>query len=83
MISVRETLRPANGSFTQPPTREPLTGLVAPGTYGQARFERSAILVAAVPKRGNLARADVIGMYEGLTSAEATPGSVSSGGTPA
>jgi hypothetical protein len=83
VISFTETLRPSNGSFVQPPTREPLTGLVPPGSYSRVKFERSAILLANVPKRGKLARAKVIGIYEGVVTATATPGTGQPQGTPA
>ena len=81
VVTIRETLKPASGSFVQPPTREPLTGLIAPGSYKEVHFDRTAILVAAVPKRGKLARADVIGIYEGLTHADAIPGAADQPGT--
>lgn len=71
VVTFQETLEPTNGTFVQPDTREPLTGHVAPGEYGQVRFDRTAILAAAVPKRGKLTRVDVIGIYEGIVRAEA------------
>jgi hypothetical protein len=71
VVTFQETLKPTSGTFVQPDTREPLTGHIAPGEYGQVRFDRTAILAAAVPKRGKLARVDVIGLYEGIVRAEA------------
>lgn len=72
-VSYRATLDPVSGVFVQPATRDTLTGLVVPGEYGSVTFERTAILLAAVPKRTGLGRVDVIGVYNGLISAETSP----------
>jgi len=73
VISYRATLDPVSGVFVQPATRDALTGLVVPGEYGSVTFERSAIVLAAVPKRTRLGRVDVIGFYNGLIAAETSP----------
>lgn len=73
VVSYRATLDPVSGVFVQPPTRETLTGLVVPGEYGSVTFERTAILLAEVPKRAPLGRVDVIGVYNGLISTETSP----------
>jgi hypothetical protein len=46
---------------------------VAPGEYGGAILDRTAIVLAQVPKRANLARVSVIGLYNGLVAAQGTP----------
>ncbi len=73
VVSVSERLRPRSGSaFVQPDNRQPLTGLVPPGEYRQGSYDRTAILVAKVPKRADAAaRIDVIGIYEGIVKADA------------
>ena len=50
-----------------------LSGLVAPGDGG-AILDRTAIVLAQVPKRASLAVVEsVIGLYNGLVAAEGTP----------
>ena len=73
VINYRATLDPVSGVYVQDDSRETLTGLVVPGEYGGVIFDRTAIVLAAVPKRAKLARVDVIGLYNGLVSAEGTP----------
>jgi hypothetical protein len=73
IIHYRSTLDPVSGVFVQDDTRATLTGLIEPGEYGGVIFDRTAIVLAAVPKRGNLARVEVIGLYNGLVAAEALP----------
>lgn len=77
VISYRATLDPVSGVFEQPATRETLTGLVIPGEYGSVTFERTAIVLAAVPTRTRLGRIDVVGVYNGLISVETSPRGVS------
>lgn len=73
VINYRATLDPVSGIYVQDDSRVTLTGLVVPGEYGGAIFERTALVLAAVPKRSNLARVDVIGFYNGLVAAQGTP----------
>jgi hypothetical protein len=73
VINYQATLDPVNDVYVQDESRETLTGLVVPGEYGGVRFDRTAIVLAAVPKRGKLARVDVIGLYKGLVAATGTP----------
>jgi hypothetical protein len=73
VINYRTTLDPVSGVFVQDDTRETLTGLVVPGEYGGVIFDRTAIVLAAVPTRSKLARVEVVGMYNGLVAAEGTP----------
>ena len=73
VVSYRAVLDPVSGVFVQPPTREALTGLVVPGEYGSVTFDRIAIVLAEVPERSGLGRVDVIGVYNGLISAETSP----------
>jgi hypothetical protein len=73
VINYRATLDPVSGVYQQDDSRETLTGLVVPGEYGGVVFDRTAIVLAAVPKRSKLARVDVIGLYNGLVAAKGTP----------
>jgi hypothetical protein len=73
VINYRTTLEPTSGVYVQDGSRETLTGLVVPGEYGGVIFDRTAIVLAAVPKRAKLARVNVVGMYNGLVKAEGTP----------
>jgi len=73
VMSYTARLDPVSGVFEQPATREPLTGLVPPGEFGSVTFVRSAIVLAAVPKRARLGRVDLVGFYNGLISAETSP----------
>ena len=73
VIDYTATLDPVSGSFVQDDGRATLSGLVTPGEYGGVIFEYTAIVLAAVPKQGKLARVDVVGFYNGLVAAEALP----------
>ncbi|MSO78117.1 MAG: hypothetical protein EXQ79_00740 [Acidimicrobiia bacterium] len=73
VINYRATLDPVSGVYEQDDSRETLTGLVVPGVYGGVIFDRTAIVLASVPRRSKLARVDVIGLYNGLVAAEGTP----------
>lgn len=75
VMSVREELQPASGKFQQPPARDVLGGLVAPGTYGGARYDQLAILTAFVPNRSRDELVQVQGFYSGPIHAEGTVGS--------
>jgi hypothetical protein len=72
-VTYEAVLDPVSGVFVQPPTRETLTGLVAPGEYGSVTFQRDAIVLAAVPKRTKLGRVDIVGFYNGLVGAQTSP----------
>jgi hypothetical protein len=80
VINYRARLEPVSGVYEQDGSREALTGLVVPGEYGGVIFDRTALVLAAVPKRSKLARVDVIGLYNGLVAAEGTPKGVEAPG---
>jgi hypothetical protein len=74
-IATKETIQPGRnrGALVQPDSREPFTGLIAPGEYKEVSYDRLAILAAQVPKRAGSARVEVVGIYEGFTAASADP----------
>ena len=72
VVAVSATLKPvASDPFTQPPSRVPFGGLVAPGQYAQLGYERLAIVAAVVPKQTSKAKVRVIAIYDGPVSATA------------
>lgn len=71
-VSVSATLRPvASDPFTQPLSRAPFGGLVAPGQYTQVQYQRLAIVAAVVPNQDTKAKVHVIAIYDGPVSATA------------
>jgi hypothetical protein len=74
-IAAKQTIQPPRngGALIQPASRDPFTGLVAPGEYKEVSYDRLAILAAQVPKRAGSARVEIIGIYEGFTAASADP----------
>jgi hypothetical protein len=74
-VTVTEIVRPTGATFVQPRSRQKFGGLVVPGEYVEVRYERLAILAAVVPNTRGTALVDVVGIYDGVVSATATPSS--------
>jgi hypothetical protein len=76
-ITIHEAIRPGSGSdrLSQPESRTKFTGLVAPGDYGEVRFDRVALVAVTIPAKTakRSARVRGVGLYDGFIAAATDP----------